>query len=119
MAIDTSMLAFPKARRGKLQVEQKRAKRLTLAEQEREARRLVRLRDHGKCKVPGCKERSEHLHHVIYRSKSKRLKWAPENLVSLCAGHHGMVHAGRIAVSVEKDGEFIFRGAKQDLAFKL
>jgi len=116
VSIDYSVLKWSK---GSPRVVEQRAKRLTLAEQERQARAIVRQRDHGKCKVPGCKDAATHLHHVVYRSKSKRLKWAPENLVSLCAGHHGLIHAGRITVTVQADGEFIFTGAKNDLAFKL
>lgn len=37
------------------------------ARDERAAREAVRRRDHGKCRIPGCIERSQHLHHIIYR----------------------------------------------------
>lgn len=69
MAIDTSELAFPKARAGDLRVEAKRKKRLSLAELEREARAEARLRYGWKCAVPGCKEAGIHLHHIVHRSQ--------------------------------------------------
>lgn len=97
----------------------KRRQRLTLAEQEREARIAVRKRDHGKCRIPGCKDRAEHLHHIVFRSHSTRLKWRTENLCSLCPGHHGLVHAGQITISGNADDELIIQGDKKLLSFKL
>ena len=117
MAIDTSMLAFPKA--AKLRVEVKREKRLDDASQEREARAFVKKREKGKCIIPGCKEAGPHLHHITPRSKSKAKRWQTSNLCLLCPGHHAMVHAGRIAISGDADVHLDIKGSKKDLAFKL
>ena len=116
MGIDYSSLAHPK---GKLRVEEKREQRLSQAEQERTARAAVRKRDGGKCVIPGCKEKAEHLHHITYRSHSKKRKWHTGNLASLCVGHHAMVHAGRIRISGDADVHLDVFGDKKDLSFKL
>jgi len=55
-------------------------------------------RDRGFCQVPGCSRAAVHAHHVVWRSRGGRDE--PENLVSLCAGHHlHGIHAGYIRVS--------------------
>lgn len=115
--IDTSMLAFPKA--SKLRVEVKREKRLDDASQEREARAFVKKRDKGKCVIPGCKEAGQHLHHVTPRSRSKKHRWFTSNLCLLCQGHHGMVHGGRITISGDANVHLDIKGSKKDLAFRL
>ncbi len=56
-------------------------KRRDLAALEREVRAAVRKRDHGRCVVPGCKERSRHLHHITYRSRGG--KWRTGNIASV------------------------------------
>jgi hypothetical protein len=54
-------------------------------------------RDGGLCKAPGCSRAAIHVHHVEYRSHLGDDQ--PENLLSLCAGHHLRgVHAGYIRV---------------------
>lgn len=116
MGIDYSKLAHPKPA---LRVEQKRAKRLSDAQLEKDARNAVRHRDGWTCRVPGCKEAGVHLHHVVYRSKSKALRWHRSNLCYLCAAHHAMEHAGRITISGNADEELVITGARKDLAFKL
>lgn len=77
----------------------------------------MKKRDGGKCVVPGCKERSAHLHHILYRSKGG--KWRTENIASLCPCHHALVHAGRIQISGNADEHLTITGDKKDLAFKL
>jgi len=55
-------------------------------------------RDRGFCQVPGCSRAAVHAHHVVWRSRGGSDE--PENLVSLCAGHHlHGIHAGYIRVS--------------------
>ncbi len=55
-------------------------------------------RDRGFCQVPGCSRAAVHAHHVVWRSRGGHDE--PENLVSLCAGHHlHGIHAGYIRVS--------------------
>ena len=114
MGIDYSSLRYGK---GPLRVEATRAKRLTKAEEERICRATVKQRDKGKCRVPGCKEASANLHHVVYRSKGGR--WKAENIASLCVGHHAMVHAGRIQISGNANEHLTITGSKKDLAFRL
>jgi 5-methylcytosine-specific restriction endonuclease McrA len=117
VGIDTSGFAFPK---GALRVEVKREKRLTLGELERRARVAVRLRDGFKCVVPGCKDEGIHLHHIVYRSRSKALKWAVHNLCYLCVAHHDLEHAGKITIHPRTaEGELIVTGEKKYLAFRL
>ena len=102
-----------------LRVETKRERRLSEAEAERAARIAVRKRDGGRCVVPGCKEAAAHLHHIIFRSQSKRLKWQTGNLCSLCPAHHALLHAGRIQITGDADDELIITGERKDLAFRL
>jgi hypothetical protein len=116
MGIDWSQFAIPK---GPLRVEEKRRKRLDAETLEREARAAVKSRDLGKCRIPGCKERATELHHIVYRSKSKRLMWATANLVSLCKGHHAMEHGGKITISGNADEEIFITGDTKALRFKL
>lgn len=117
MGINYEGFAFPK---GALRIDEARAKRLDEERQERACRALVDARDHYKCRIPGCKEKSvREQHHLIYMSKSKRLKFSPDNRVSLCRAHHQLLHAGRITITREPDGELIVKGAAKDLRFRL
>ncbi len=112
--MDTSGLAFPKP---EPRVVRKKAKKLDLQSQERVCREAVKKRDKGRCVVPGCKERSAHMHHIVYRSRGG--KWKPENICSLCVAHHLLVHAGLIAISGNADDELIITGDRKHLSFKL
>lgn len=116
MGIDYSQLAHPK---GELRVERKRQKRLSDEEQERDARKRVRLRDGRRCAVPGCREPGAHLHHIVYRSRSRALRWATANLCFLCPAHHAMEHAGRITISGNADEHLTITGDVEALKFKL
>ena len=89
------------------------------AKDERSAREIVRKRDKGRCRIPNCHNRSEHLHHIVYRSRSKRLRWLSENLVSLCLGCHGLVHAGVIYISGNADEKIIVTGDVDRLRFRI
>ncbi len=116
MGIDMSGFLFPKTK--KLIVEEKRETRLTNAEKDR-ACKLEVTRLYGRtCCVPGCKEMGLDDHHVIHRSQSKRLKYAPENRRPICRAHHDLEHAGKIQISL-KDGELIVTGAAKYLRFRL
>src|SRR5262245_41558372 len=89
------------------------------AQDEREARKAIKARDGGRCRIPNCRERSHHLHHIVYRSKSKRLRWNTSNLVSLCADHHGLVHSGVLTIAGNADQEIIVTGDVNRLKFRL
>lgn len=86
---------------------------------ERAAREIVRKRDHGKCRIPGCKERSEHCHHIVFRSRSRGQRWNPANLCSLCVDHHTLVHKGIIKIEGSADEELIITGDVDRLRFRL
>lgn len=119
MAIDFTGFAFPKARDGKLRVEEKRDKRLVDDWLEREARQAARKLYGYHCGVPGCKESGSELHHIVRRSRSKARRWQLSNLCWLCRGHHALEHTGRIHISRNEQGELIVTGARRDLAFRL
>ena len=116
MGIDYGGLAFPK---GELRVERKRQKRLTDEQSERDARAAVRKRDGARCTVPGCREAGVHLHHIVRRSRSRRLRWATGNLCFLCVAHHAMEHAGRIHISGDANVHLDITGDTEALRFRL
>lgn len=89
------------------------------AKDERACREIVRARDKGRCRIPNCNERAVHLHHIVYRSKSKRLRWNPANLVSLCVDHHRLEHAGEISISGDADSEIVVTGNLDKLRFRI
>jgi 5-methylcytosine-specific restriction endonuclease McrA len=89
------------------------------AKDERAAREIVRKRDGGKCRIPGCLERATELHHLVYRSKSRGLRWHPANLVPLCREHHQLEHAGVIQISGNADEEIVITGDVNRLKFRL
>jgi len=53
-------------------------------------RRAARERDHCRCRFPGCESRRVDLHHVQHWINGGRTDL--ENLISLCAYHHKLVH---------------------------
>ena len=89
------------------------------AKQERAAREITRKRDKGKCRIPGCRERAVHLHHIVYRSRSKARRFDPRNLVWLCAEHHRLQHAGVIHIAGNAEEELIITGDINALRFRL
>jgi hypothetical protein len=65
-------------------------------------RRLVWARDHGRCRVPGCRSSTNlDVHHI------KHLKAGgasvPINLILLCEGHHLAHHAGNLIITGTAD----------------
>lgn len=89
------------------------------AKDERACREITRKRDGGKCRIPGCKEAATELHHITYRSKSKRLRWRTENCAWLCLDHHRLQHSGVIRISGNADDELIVTGDIDALKFRL
>ena len=60
-------------------------------------RRLVWRRDHGRCRVPGCRaSRFLEVHHITWRSEGGTHD--PSGLILLCSGHHARVHEGSLVV---------------------
>ncbi len=116
MGIDYRGFAFPK---GTLQIEDKRERRIAKETAEERCHKEVDKRDGRKCRVPGCKEPMFNRHHIVYRSRSKALQYDSANIVSLCKAHNDLVHAGRIKIQRQADGELVVTGARADLKFKL
>ncbi len=66
-------------------------------------RAAVSRRDHGRCKVPGCRNAVwVDLHHQIYRSQAG--DHDPGNLLLLCSAHHHAVHDGLLIVTRDPRG---------------
>lgn len=89
------------------------------ARNERACREIVRKRDLGKCRIPGCIDRATEQHHIEYRSLSRGRRFDPANIVSLCAEHHQLRHAGVIHISGNADDEIIVTGDIDLLRFRL
>jgi hypothetical protein len=69
-------------------------------------RRAARVRDKGRCRVPGCRSRLVQLHHLIHWVDGGPTDLA--NMVSLCPRHHRNVHSGRLRIDA-CGGRFRFR----------
>ncbi|MCB9571740.1 MAG: HNH endonuclease [Kofleriaceae bacterium] len=73
-------------------------------------RAAVVARDHGRCRVPGCRaSRWVEVHHVQPRAQGGRHTLA--NLISLCGGHHDAVHVGRLKITRSASGQVVFTHA--------
>ena len=61
-------------------------------------RRLVWRRDHGRCRVPGCRStRSLEIHHIVAREDGG--SHDPDNLCLCCDAHHAAAHRGLIRIT--------------------
>src|SRR3954453_23771868 len=71
-------------------------------------RRAVEARDRGRCRAPGCTEKAMQIHHVRH--------WANggptclRNLISLCDGHHWLVHEGGFTIVARSPGRWALLG---------
>ncbi|MCB9570846.1 MAG: HNH endonuclease [Kofleriaceae bacterium] len=73
-------------------------------------RRAVIARDHGRCRVPGCRSsRFVEVHHLQPRAQGGRHTMT--NLISLCGGHHDAVHVGRLRIARAASGDPMFTHA--------
>lgn len=97
----------------------KRRKDKLDAKNERACREITRKRDKGKCRIPGCGDRAHHLHHIVFRSKSKVNRWATGRCLWLCVDHHRLVHAHVIAITGDADHEIVVTGDVDRLRFRL
>lgn len=109
-------LAHPKA---EPQVVTKTRRAKTDRHAERICRGIVKRRDKSRCVVPGCAAFGRHMHHIVYRSKSKALRWATANNCLLCVSHHRLEHAGTITISGDADVEIVVSGDIDRLKFRL
>jgi hypothetical protein len=73
-------------------------------------RRAVEARDRGRCRAPGCTERATQIHHIRH--------WANggptclRNLISLCDGHHWVVHEGGFTIVPRSPGRWALLGPR-------
>jgi HNH endonuclease len=73
-------------------------------------RRAILARDHGRCRVPGCTHASfVDVHHIVPRCEGGRND--PDNLLTLCGGHHRATHRGELGIERARDGNLRFRHA--------
>lgn len=73
-------------------------------------RRAVLRRDHGRCRVPGCRAATWlDVHHV--RARADGGSHAQANLAALCGAHHDAIHRGTLRVEgdADADGALVFR----------
>jgi hypothetical protein len=71
-------------------------------------RRVLQLRDEGRCQFPGCENHKRvEAHHIMHWARGGETKI--DNLVLLCPGHHRLVHEGRVSVLRRADGQLVFR----------
>lgn len=68
--------------------------------------RALKLRDHDRCRFPGCPHQryveAHHIQHWIDGGETRL-----DNLVLLCSAHHRLLHHGAFHVAVE-DGDVVF-----------
>jgi len=53
-------------------------------------RKAITIRDHGRCRFPGCTHAIREVHHIKYWQHGG--KTTTDNLVGLCSHHHHLVH---------------------------
>jgi Holliday junction resolvasome RuvABC DNA-binding subunit len=70
-------------------------------------RDFVWARDHGRCRVPGCRA-TRHLtfHHLKFLSEGG--DHDPENLILICDGHHKVLHHGVLTITGRAPDELTF-----------
>jgi hypothetical protein len=79
-------------------------------------RRAVLLRDHCRCRVPGChRRRYVDVHHLVARSEGG--EHSRRNCITLCSTHHRRLHEGKLVITGDADAEAVFQdAAKQRVA---
>lgn len=81
----------------------------------RRLRRELGIRDDGTCRFPGCDLLGRlHAHHIIHREHH-----GPnvlDNLISLCAFHHRLVHEGGYRIELLMGQVIVHRPGRPDLA---
>ena len=70
--------------------------------------RALKLRDHNRCRFPGCAHQryveAHHIRHWIDGGETRL-----DNLVLLCGAHHRLLHHGAFHIMI-KDGDIVFVG---------
>jgi hypothetical protein len=73
-------------------------------------RRAVHARDRGMCRAPGCTERAGQIHHLRHWVHGGPTCLG--NLISLCDGHHWLVHEGGFALAPRSDGGWVLMSSE-------
>jgi hypothetical protein len=68
--------------------------------------RAVRYRDGGRCQAPGCTAKATITHHIRHWARGGSTCLI--NLISLCDGHHWLVHDGGWTIAVTRPGAWRF-----------
>jgi hypothetical protein len=66
--------------------------------------RAVHARDRGRCRAPGCTERATQIHHIRHWANGGST--CLPNLISLCDGHHWLVHEGGFTIVTRRAGQW-------------
>jgi 5-methylcytosine-specific restriction endonuclease McrA len=70
-------------------------------------RRHVLRRDHGRCRVPGCRgSKWLEIHHIVPRAEGGGHE--PEKLVTLCGAHHRAHHEGKLLIRGRAPHDLVF-----------
>jgi hypothetical protein len=78
-------------------------------------RRFVELRDGNRCRIPGCRStRCIELHHIVHQEDGGTHE--PENIVSICGGHHGAHHRDRLWIGGTATNLVVHRIDEQPIA---
>ena len=73
-------------------------------------RAKVMMRDHGKCRVPGCRAAANiEVHHIVPWAKGGAHNL--ENLIALCDGHHVALHRGDLTIEGPAENAVITNAA--------
>jgi hypothetical protein len=77
-------------------------------------RRFVELRDGNRCRIPGCRStRCLELHHIVHQEDGGTHD--PENLVSICDGHHAAHHRDRLWIGGTAANLVVHRADEQPI----
>jgi hypothetical protein len=68
-------------------------------------RRAVNAGDRGMCQTPGCTERATQIHHARHWARGGPT--CLRNLISLCDGHHWLVHEGGFTLVPRSGGGWV------------
>jgi hypothetical protein len=78
-------------------------------------RRFVELRDGNRCRIPGCRStRCLELHHIVHLEDGGTHE--PENIVSICDGHHAAHHRDRLWIGGTATNLVVHRADEQPIA---
>ncbi|HEY5944714.1 MAG TPA: HNH endonuclease signature motif containing protein [Kofleriaceae bacterium] len=97
---------------GPARMTQRQRRALTIPKATRD---LVWRRDHGRCRVPGCRAtRNLACHHIVFRSRGGDNE--PANLILMCDGHHKLLHDGLLSITGRAPDQLTFTRSGQLLA---